>query len=59
MSGDVDVRRPRRIVVVEKRPSAAPAPAVPDQATQLDVLRALERGEIDVDEATRRLAGGA
>jgi hypothetical protein len=25
---------------------------------QLDVLRALERGEIDVDEASRRLAGG-
>jgi hypothetical protein len=33
-------------------------PSVPDQATQLEVLRALERGEIDVDEATRRLAGG-
>jgi hypothetical protein len=25
---------------------------------QLEVLRALERGEIDVDEATSRLAGG-
>ena len=59
MSGDVDVRRPRRIVVVEKGTAPAPAPSVPDQATQLEVLRALERGEIDVDEATRRLAGGA
>jgi hypothetical protein len=59
MSGDVDVRRPRRIVVVEKSQQPVPAPSVPDQATQLDVLRALERGEIDVDEATRRLAGDA
>lgn len=57
MSGDVDVRRPRRLVVVEE-PRAAATPA-PDQATQLEVLRALERGEIDVDEATRRLAGGS
>jgi hypothetical protein len=59
MSGDVDVRRPRRIVVVAKVDEPAAAPSVPDQASQLDVLRALERGEIDVDEATRRLAGGA
>jgi hypothetical protein len=59
MSGDVDVRRPRRIVVVEKAKAPAATPSVPDQATQLEVLRALERGEIDVDEATRRLAGGA
>jgi DUF4097 and DUF4098 domain-containing protein YvlB len=59
MSGDVDVRRPRRIVVVEKKREPAAAASVPDQATQLEVLRALERGEIDVDEATRRLAGGA
>jgi Toastrack DUF4097 len=35
----------------------SPAPA-PDEAT-LDVLRALERGEIDVDEAARRLETGA
>lgn len=49
MSGDVHVRYPRRI-------SARPAPA--QQESQLEVLRALERGEIDVDEATRRLAGG-
>jgi hypothetical protein len=25
---------------------------------QLEILQALERGEIDVDEASRRLAGG-
>jgi hypothetical protein len=29
-----------------------------DPETQLAVLQALERGEIDVDEAARRLAGG-
>ncbi len=50
MSGDVDVRRPRRIVA---------AASASDQASQLEVLRALERGEIDVDEATRRLSGDA
>jgi hypothetical protein len=52
MSGDVSVRRPRRITPVE------PAPE-PDRAAELEILRALERGEISVDEATRRLAGGA
>ena len=57
MSGDVDVRRPRRIAPVEK--ALAPAPSAPDPVARLEVLRALERGEIDVDEATRRLAGGA
>jgi len=60
MSGDVSIRHPRRI---SARPAAAatpiaePTPA--EQESQLEVLRALERGEIDVDEATRRLAGGA
>jgi hypothetical protein len=38
------------------KPVAAASPAVPDAAT-LDILRALERGEIDVDEAARRLDG--
>lgn len=70
MSGDVEVRQPRRSLPTPPRPATPPAavPASPmtpptppsptanDQA-QLDVLRALERGEIDVDEATRRLAG--
>jgi DUF4097 and DUF4098 domain-containing protein YvlB len=54
MSGDLDVRRPRRIA-----PSASPTAPAPAPATQLEILHALERGEIDVDEATRRLAGGA
>ena len=65
MSGDVAVRRPRRIQpLVEPLPPLAPAlpplaplPA-PDASAQLEILRALERGEIDVDEATRRLSGG-
>lgn len=52
MSGDVRVRRPRRITPTERT-------ATPDRATELEILRALERGEISVDEATRRLAGGA
>lgn len=60
MSGDLAVRRPRRNL-----PAASvdvpPVPAVSStaEAEQLAVLQALERGEIDVDEATRRLAGGA
>jgi hypothetical protein len=58
MSGDVDIRRPRRI---SAQPAAAPVaePTPAEQESQLEVLRALERGEIDVDEATRRLAGGS
>lgn len=86
MSGDINVRRPRRITPVERatapEPGAAPGPAAssaagtapgiapgpgavsgrgasPEPAAQLEILQALERGEISVDEATRRLAGGA
>ena len=57
MSGDVDVRRPRRL---SPQASSSPMPEVTpsEKQSELDVLRALERGEIDVDEATRRLAGG-
>jgi DUF4097 and DUF4098 domain-containing protein YvlB len=59
MSGDVDVRRPRRMSAQPARPSASVPEATPtERQSELDVLRALERGEIDVDEATRRLAGG-
>ena len=59
MSGDVDIRHPRRINArpAASKPVAEPTPA--EQESQLEVLRALERGEIDVDEATRRLAGGS
>jgi hypothetical protein len=36
-------------------PDAEPGDAV-TEAARLDILRALERGEIDIDEATKRLA---
>ena len=64
MSGDVEVRGPRRdgAPPPPPRPPTPPlAPStrvvLPDNDEQLAVLRALERGEIDVDEAARRLAG--
>ena len=53
MSGDVSVHPSRRLA-----PSSAPPPratAVEDDE-QLAILRALEAGEIDVDEASARLA---
>lgn len=63
MSGDVHVRAARRMAA----PPAPPAPPVPPvpppppmpigDDEQLEVLRALERGEIDIEEAQRRLAG--
>jgi len=73
MSGDMSIRRPRRLGEATATPPAAPAPplapagasagaAAPpraaDAADSLEILRALERGEIDVDEASRRLAAG-
>lgn len=58
MSGDVHVRRPRRLSTQPMASQAATEPTDVEKASELDVLRALERGEIDVDEATRRLAGG-
>lgn len=65
MSGDIEVRAPRRGVTppTSPIPPTPPTPFTPptlsqtDEQDQLEVLRALERGEIDVDEATRRLAG--
>ena len=63
MSGDIEVRPPRRTghVPTPPTPSTPPAPPSPpsiDGDEQLSILRALERGEIDVEEATRRLGGG-
>ena len=57
MSGDIRIRRPRRLA--SSTPDAAGS-SRPDDASprSLAILRALERGEIDVDEATRRLEGG-
>jgi hypothetical protein len=57
MSGDVNVRRPRRINARPTVEAVAPAVSAAEQESQLEILRALERGEIDVAEATRRLAG--
>jgi len=59
MSGDIEVRPPRRAGSAPPPPAppAAPSPPAVDDDEQLVVLRALERGEIDIDEATRRLAG--
>jgi hypothetical protein len=62
MSGDLDVRRPRRVEGRHEHDDQAghrpPATPVPSPDEQLSVLRALEAGEIDVDEAARRLGGG-
>lgn len=61
MSGDLQVRRPRRLDVPpapSARPAQTSALSEADAGSSLEVLRALERGEIDVDEAARRLSGG-
>jgi len=58
MSGDVRVRRPRRLSAQAKPAEPATEPTAAETQSELDILRALERGEIDVDEATRRLARG-
>lgn len=51
MSGDVHVRRPRSA----EHPSVDADAPRDEPADELSVLRALERGEIDVEEAMRRL----
>jgi hypothetical protein len=57
MSGDISVRHPRRANARSEEAPAADATAGTEVAasSSLDVLRALERGEIDVEEASRRL----
>jgi putative adhesin len=65
MSGDLAIRRPRRLDRMAPAPPKPPAPPVsPARPStqlpaedQLAILQALERGEIDVEEATRRLGG--
>jgi hypothetical protein len=59
MSGDLAIRRPRRVAEPTAATESAPSPAALDGEDQMAVLRALERGEISVEEATRRLSGGA
>jgi hypothetical protein len=66
MSGDLAVRRPRRVDAghahehahAHEGPRDASLLPPPSADEQLAVLRALEAGEIDVDEAARRLDGG-
>lgn len=67
MSGDVSARGSRRFAgpippappapPIAPKPPVAPAMPAVSAEQQLEILRSLERGEIDVDEATRRLAG--
>jgi len=59
MSGDLGIRAPRRVKPMPptRQPAATPAHRLGDEE-QLAVLQELERGEIDVDEATHRLDGG-
>lgn len=63
MSGDLSIRRPRRLDRLPPAPPAPPAapsppaPPSPSADEQLAILEALERGEIDVEEATRQLSG--
>jgi DUF4097 and DUF4098 domain-containing protein YvlB len=49
MSGDLSIGAPRRLV-------AEPAEVVEEEAAEMAILQALERGDIDVEEAGRRLA---
>lgn len=59
MSGDLAIHRARRVApLVDELPGLPPTPTDVGEAEQLAVLQALERGEIDVDEAARRLGGG-
>ena len=71
LSGDLDLTgdRPTRSAPSWPTPPAPPAPPAPpvrpepptpptpNREDSLDILRALERGEIDVEEASRRLEG--
>jgi hypothetical protein len=69
MSGDLSINRPRRLDRAVPHPPPPPPPpapppapsstSAPSAADQLAILRALERGEIDVEEAGRRLGGAA
>jgi Toastrack DUF4097 len=56
MSGDISIRRSARLVPSASTPATPRRTSHPSDAGQLAILRALEQGEIDVDEASRRLA---
>jgi hypothetical protein len=56
VSGDVVVSPPAERSTAPARPAAPAQAAAPDvDSVDLDILRALERGEIDIGEAARRL----
>ena len=60
MSGDIAVRHPRRTEARQEATASTDAADVASESEEgssssLEVLRALERGEIDVEEASRRL----
>lgn len=57
MSGDLAIHRPRRVVIPAPVGSRAESRRL-SETDELAVLQALERGDIDVEEATRRLGGG-
>ncbi|MGO9206600.1 MAG: DUF4097 family beta strand repeat-containing protein [Candidatus Limnocylindrales bacterium] len=55
MSGDLLVLAAEQAAPAPATTASAPEPGAVELPGQLDVLRALERGEIDVDEALRRI----
>jgi hypothetical protein len=57
MSGDLSVARSRQAPPPAPAPPPASTPASADEDVRTAILAALERGEIDVDEAMRRLGG--
>ena len=62
MSGDLAVTRSRQQPAAAEGAPATPStskPATPAPDDRNEILRALERGDIDVDEAMRRLGGNA
>lgn len=59
MSGDISIRRPRRTERWTGPLEASPTPTAPAGEDQLAILRELEAGTIDVEEAMRRIGGAA
>jgi hypothetical protein len=70
MSGDLAIHRPRRLDRVPAPPPPLPAPVAPkapaappppklSEDEQMAILKALEQGEISVEEAGQRLSGAA
>ncbi len=55
MSGDLLILAAEQAAPASATTGSAPASGTVEKPRQLDVLRALERGEIDVDEALRRI----